>query len=75
MGMAYYICSMVQEQVIKQIRKSKSCKLKLQIALDRSAPTIQRYLDTNDIMLTTSKALEVIRSEFKLSDKQILIKN
>jgi len=66
---------MIQEQVIKQIRKSKSCKLRLQVALDRSAPTIQRWLDTNDIMLTTSKALEVIRSEFKLSDKQILIKN
>jgi hypothetical protein len=53
---------MIQEQVIKQIRKSKSCKLRLQVALDRSAPTIQRYLDTNDIMLTTSKALEVIRT-------------
>lgn len=66
---------MIQPQVIKQIRKSKSCKLRLQVALDRSAPTIQRYLDTNDIMLTTSKALEVIRSEFKLKDKEILIKN
>jgi len=63
---------MIQPQVIKQIRKSKSCKLRLQVALNKSGPTIQRWLDTNNIMLTTSKALEVIRSEFKLTDKQIL---
>ena len=73
--MAYYICYMIQPQVIKQIRKSKKCKRELQRVLDRSPATIQRYLDTNDIMLTTSKALEVIRSEFKLSDKQILQSN
>lgn len=66
---------MIQESVIQKIRKSKSCKLKLQIALDKSAPTIQRWLGTNDIKLTTSKALEVIRSEFKLTDKEILINN
>jgi len=66
---------MIQPQVIKQIRKSKKCKSNLQLALNRSPATIQRYLDTNDIMLTTSKALEVIRSEFKLTDKQILQTN
>jgi hypothetical protein len=63
---------MIKKSVINQIRKSKNCKLRLQIALDRSAPTIQRYLTDNDIMLTTSKALEVIKSEFKLTDKEIL---
>ena len=63
---------MIKQTVISRIRKSKSCKARLQLVLDKSAPTIQRYLDDRDIMLTTSKALEVIKSELGLTESQIL---
>ena len=62
----------INDNVLGKIRKSKLCKAKLQIALDKSAVTIQRYLDTNDIMLTTTSALEVIKNEFNLIEEEII---
>ncbi len=62
----------INNNVLDLIRNSKICKARLQIALDKSAPTIQRYLDDNDIMLTTAVALDVIQSEFELREEQIL---
>lgn len=58
--------SKLKEKTLKQIRNSKICKAKLQIALNKSAPTIQRYLDENNIMLTTITALNVISQEIKI---------
>lgn len=66
---------MIQQKVIdmmKRSEKSKICKARLQLELDKAAPTIQRYLDDNDIMLTTAKALAVIRDVFQLTDEEIL---
>jgi hypothetical protein len=65
---------MIKQNVIELLRKSKIAKAKLQIALDKAPPTIQRYLDDNDVMLTTHAALKVIKEEFKLSENQILEK-
>lgn len=62
----------IKEDVLEMIRQSKVCKAKLQIELDKSAPTIQRYLDDNDIMLTTASSLSVISKEFGLKEKEIL---
>jgi hypothetical protein len=62
----------IKEDVLEMIRQSKVCKAKLQIELDKSAPTIQRYLDDNDIMLTTASSLAVISKEFGLKEKEIL---
>ena len=58
--------SKLKEKTVKQIRNSKICKAKLQIALNKSAPTIQRYLDENNIMLTTITALTVISQEINI---------
>ncbi len=58
--------SKLKEKTLKQIRNSKICKAKLQIALNKSAPTIQRYLDENNIMLTTITALTVISQEINI---------
>jgi len=63
---------MIKQSVISKIRQSKTCKARLQLVLDKSAPTIQRYLDDNDIMLTTSAALEVIKNETGLTESEIL---
>jgi hypothetical protein len=65
----------LREDVISQIRVSKICKAKLQIALDKAAPTIQRYLDDNDILLTTDIALETISLELNLSKDNLIDKN
>jgi hypothetical protein len=63
---------MIKQNVIELLRNSKVGKARLQIALDKAAPTVQRYLDDNDIMLTTAKALEVIKTEFNLTELEIL---
>ena len=63
---------MIKQNVIELLRNSKVGKARLQITLDKAAPTIQRYLDDNDIMLTTAKALEVIKTEFNLTEVEIL---
>lgn len=63
---------MIKQTVLEQIRKNKVLKAKLQIALDKAAPTIQRYLDDNDIMLTTTAALVVIKEELSLTEDEIL---
>lgn len=63
---------MIQQNVIDLLRKSKIAKAKLQIALDKAPPTIQRYLDDNDVMLTTHAALKVIKEEFGLKEEEII---
>lgn len=52
---------MIKPKYLKQINDSRKCKALLQIALDKSELTINRYVNDNDIMLTTSAALSVIR--------------
>jgi len=41
-------------------------------ALDKSAPTIQRYLDENDIMLTTDAALTTIAKKLGIKKNTIV---
>ena len=60
--------------VIEMIKSDNVIKNKLAITLDKSYPTIQRYLNNNDVMLTTAAALEVLRDSLKLSDEDILNK-
>ena len=63
---------MIQENVIDLIRQNKTCKAELQIALDKGAVSIQKYLDDNNILLTTAAALAVIRKHTGLTDAEIL---
>lgn len=53
------------------MRNSKTCKARLQLALDKAPTTIQRYLDDNDILLTTKAAIEVIKKEFGYTEDEI----
>lgn len=66
--------NMIAQNILEQIRHNRICKAKLQIALDKAAPTIQRYLDDNDIMLTTKPAIDVIKECFGVSDDEIFEK-
>ncbi|OLY94801.1 hypothetical protein [Cnuella takakiae] len=56
------------------IRNNKRVRARLQLELDRSEYTINRYVQENDIMLTTATALKIIREETGLTTKQILEK-
>jgi hypothetical protein len=62
------------QKAINAIRNNKRVRARLQLDLNRSEYTINRYIDDNDIMLTTAQALTVIREEAGLSDDQILEK-
>ena len=63
---------MINKKTMALIRKSKKTKAKLQLALDKSAVTIQRYIDNNDIILTTVVALEAISEGLEIDVNQIL---
>ncbi len=70
----YKLFEMIKESVIQLIRKNKKVKGLLQAALDIAPATMQRYLDNNDIMLTTKVALDVITKELGLKEKEVLEK-
>lgn len=63
---------MIKNSIIEQIRTNKVLKAELQIVLDKSAPTIQRYLDENDIMLTTDAALTTIAKSLGIKKNTIV---
>lgn len=66
---------MISKKIIDRIRVSTACKAHLMLALDKSAITIQRYLDDNDIMLTTKPALEVIMRVLEVDENEIFETN
>lgn len=60
------------QKAIDALKKDKRARARLQLDLDKSEYTINRYLDSNDIMLTTATALQIIREETGLTDAEIL---
>jgi hypothetical protein len=61
-------------KAIDAIKNNKRVRARLQLELDKSEFTINRYIADNDSngMLTTAAALKVIREETGLNDSQIL---
>ena len=57
---------------IDALKNNKRARARLQLDLDKSEYTINRYIDENNIMLTTATALVILREELKMSDLQIL---
>lgn len=62
----------LKQNVIDIIKKDNVIKNKLAIALDKSYPTIQRYVSGNKIELTTAIAMEVLRNELGKSNEELL---
>ena len=54
------------------IKNNKRARARLQLILDKSEYTINKYIADNDENLTKAAALLVIRDETGLSDEQIL---
>lgn len=56
------------------VKNNKRARARLQLILDKSEYTINRYIQDNEenSMLTTAAALKVIREETGLADTEIL---
>ena len=62
----------VRPEIIEVIRKNLVVRNRLALVLNKSYPTIQRYFDGNDEMLTTAGALKVISEELGKTNEEIL---
>lgn len=63
------------QKAVEAIKNNKRARARLQLDLDKSEYTINKYIAENDIMLTTAQALKVIREETGLEDSEILEEN
>lgn len=62
----------LKESVIDHIKGDNTIKNKLAIALNKSYPTIQRYIKSNSRLLTMEDALSVLRIELNMSNEELL---
>lgn len=62
------------KKTIRQIKMSTVIVAKLVQASGKSYPTIMRWLDENDVMLTTAACLQVICEELKVTQDEVLEK-
>lgn len=65
---------MIKSKYLKKIKDDQIGKAKLQIALGKSYSTIERYINDNDIMLTTAAALNVLKEVLNVSEDELLEK-
>lgn len=63
----------IASKALLAIRKNMKCRNRLAFELNKSQQTIARWLDDNDILLTTAAALQIIREETGLTDDEILV--
>lgn len=62
----------LRESVLEAIKSDNVLKNKIAIALEKSYPTVQRYLNSNSRNLTLECTLVVLRKELKLTNEQLL---
>lgn len=60
------------QKAITKLKRNKRARARLQLELDKSEYTINKYIQENDDNLTKAAALKVIREETGLKDKEIL---
>jgi hypothetical protein len=59
-------------KAISELKRNKRARARLQLELNKSEYTINKYIHDNDDNLTKAAALRVIREETGLSDSEIL---
>lgn len=62
----------LKNEILLKIRKNKRVRDRLQLSLDRSYFSILRYIDSNDIILTSATALQIISEETGIPQDQLL---
>jgi len=63
---------MIKQLYLDQVNASPVCKAQLQIALGKSYSAIQRYVNENNILLTTATALSVLKKFTGVSERELL---
>lgn len=62
----------IKKEVLKKIADHPGIRGRLCATLNKSYPTIQRWVEDNDEGLTMAAAVKIIREELGLTDSQIL---
>ncbi|MGA6117481.1 hypothetical protein [Sphingobacterium anhuiense] len=62
----------LKQSVIEVIKSDNVLKNRIAIALNKSYPTIQRYVNSNSMNLTMECTLMVLRQELKLTNEELL---
>lgn len=63
---------MLTQTAIKEIRKSKRCRNRLTLLFNKNSRTVDRYIESNHILLTADTAVTIIREETGLKKSEIL---
>jgi hypothetical protein len=67
-----YLEMTISEKAISEIKKSNRIMGRLMIAFDRGQNTIENWLVSKDIRLTTPTAVQIISEESELTEADIL---
>lgn len=62
----------LKSSVIELIRTNQRIRNRLQLCLNKSYPTIQRYFDNNSTKLTDATALAIISEETGIPQQELL---
>jgi hypothetical protein len=62
----------LKDELLPQLKRNKTLNAKLQLALDKSWFQINRYFDSNNIVLTSATALLLIEEETGLTTNDLL---
>lgn len=62
----------LKDELLPQLKKNKTLNAKLQLALDKSWFQINRYFDSNNIVLTSVTVLNLIEQETGLTTNELL---
>ena len=62
----------LKSSVIELIRTNQRVRNRLQLSLNKSYPTIQRYFDNNSTRLTDATALRIISEETGIPQQELL---
>lgn len=66
----------ISKEVIEKIKDDKTIKANLCVAFDKHFGTIERWINMNieNGPLTTASSVSLIKSSYKLSEKEILVR-
>lgn len=62
----------ITAQTLEKMNKSNGVKVKMGLAFDKGYHTIQRWINSNDVMLTTADSLRIIQEELHISAEEAL---
>ncbi len=62
----------ISDRAIREIKGNNRLIARLMIAFDRSQNTIENWMASKDVRLTTPTAVQIITEESKLSEAEIL---